>query len=179
MSDIQNEPVVAKEKIAGWMVLLAIILWVNLILVARILLKVVDRPANSRIIYPVLFIDIAIGSGCIWLLRLLQRRDARFPGHYAAWNILVYSAWSLAIFLAGVGAHMQWMAIGLQNLFLTPYVLRSRRVERTFPLPTGQGGAWERLRARTRGWNAALLVAAMLGVLLLILALAMLLSAII
>ena len=178
MNDLQNEPVVAREKIAGWLVLLAVILWTNLILAAKVLLEVVNRPANSRIIYPALFIDIAIGGGCVWLLRLLHRRDPRFPGQYAAWNLLVYSAWTAAIFLADVGAHMQWMAIGLQNLFLTPYVIKSKRVERTFASPGGRDGAWERLRARVRGGNAALLVAAMLGLLLLILALGILLSAI-
>lgn len=176
MNDAGCESTPAREKIGGWLVLLVVILWVNLFLVAKVLLAVADRPANSRIIYPALFIDIAIGCGCVWLLRLLRRRDPRFPGHYAGWNILVYFAWTLAIFLAHVGAHMQWMAIGLQNLFLTPYVLRSQRVERTFP--AAAGGAWERLRARTRGWNAALLVAAMLGLLLAIPALALFLGAV-
>lgn len=178
MDDLKNENGTAKEKIAGWLVLLPIILWLNLFMVAKVLMEVVNRPANSRIIYPALVVDIAIGCGCVWLLRLLGKRDPRFPGHYIAWNLLVYSAWTMTIILAGVGAHLQWMAIGLQNLFLTPYVLKSKRLGRTFPQRSGQGGAWEHWRDRARIRSAALLVAAMLGLLLLILALAILLSAV-
>lgn len=177
MNDVQDESNAAREKIAGWLVLPVAILWVNLFLAAKVLLEVANRPANSRILYPALYTDIAIGCGCIWLLHLLRRRDQRFPGHYAAYNLLVYAAWTMVIVLAGIGAHMQWMAIGLQNLFLTPYVLKSRRVARAFAQSPGRGGAWERLRAWARGRNAVLSVAAMLGLLTLILALALLLSA--
>lgn len=178
MNETQNEPVVAREKIAGGLFLLALILWVNLFLAAKVLLEVANRPVNSRIIYPAFFIDVAIGCGCIWLLRLLHRRDWRFPGHYAAYNLLIYVAWTLAIFLAGVGAHMQWMAIGLQNLFLTPYVLKAKRVERAFVSPSSRDGAGGRLRAWAGRRNAAWLVLAMLGLLLLILALGLLLGAV-
>lgn len=177
-NDVGCGTVPAREKIGGWLVLLVVILWVNLLMVIKVLLEVADRPANSRIIYPILFIDIAIGCGCVWLLRLLHRRDPRFPGHYVAWNILVYIAWTLAIFLAHAGAHMQWMAIGLQNLFLTPYVLKAKRVERTFASFSGRDDAWTRLRAWARARNAALLAVAMLGLLLLILALGIFLSAV-
>ena len=177
MNDAHDEPVAARERIAGWLVLLAVILWVNLLLTVKVLLAVADRPANSRIIYPALFIDVGIGCGCVWLLRLLHRRDPRFPGHYAAWNLLVYSAWTAAIFLADVGAHLPWLAIGLQNLFLTPYVLKARRVERTFTASPARDGAWERLRVRVRGWKPALLVVAVFVLLALILALGILLGA--
>jgi hypothetical protein len=132
-NETSSENAAAKEKIAGWLIAVAVVLWFNLLLAMKIFLDALNRPANTRIIYPALFVDIAITCGCIWLLRLLHRRDPRFPGHYAAYNLLVYAMWTLAILLANVGAHMQWIAIGLQNLFLTPYVLRSKRVERTFP----------------------------------------------
>jgi len=179
MKEEKNEGAIAREKITGWLVLLAVILWLNLFLAVKVIMEVVNRPANSRIIYLALYLDIAIGCGCIWLLRLLHKRDHRFPGHYAAYNLLIYASWTMAIILAGIGAHMQWVAIGLQNLFLTPYVLRANRVERTFPSISSPWGAWECLRDRARRWPAALLVAAMLGLLLLILALAILLSAIV
>lgn len=179
MNDPKNENFSAREKIAGWLVLLAIILWLNLFLAAKVLMAVANRPANSRIIYPALYVDIAIGLSCVWLLRLLYKRDRRFPGHYAAWNLLVYSSWTMVIILAGVGAHMQWVAIGLQNLFLTPYVFKSKRVERTFPALSGPGRAWERWRDQVRRWSAAGLIAAMLGLLLFVLALAILLSAVV
>ncbi len=179
MNDEKNRDIIVRERIAGWLVLLAVILWFNLLLAAKVIMEVVNRPANSRIIYPALYVDIAIGCGCIWLLRLLHKRDLRFPGHYAAVNLLIYASWTLAIILAGVGAHRQWVAVGLQNLFLTPYVLRSKRVERTFPSLASPRGAWERLRDRARRWGPAGLLAAMLGLLLLILALAVFLSAVV
>lgn len=179
MNETQKAPAAPRERIAGWLVLPVAVLWLNLILVVRVLLQVANRPANSRVIYPALFIDIAIGCGCVWLLRLLSRRDPRFPGHYAAFNILVYSAWTLAIFLAGIGAHMQWLAVGLQNLFLTPYILKSTRVRRTFPPLSDRRGPWETLCARAGARPAAVLGAAMLGLLLLILALGLLLGGIV
>jgi len=179
MNDEKNEGIIAREKIAGWLVLLTVILWTNLFLAAKVIMEVVNRPANSRIIYPALYVDIAIGCGCIWLLRLLHKRDLRFPGHYAAINLLIYAAWTLAIVLAGVGAHMPWAAVGLQNLFLTPYVFRSKRVERTFSSLSSPWGTWERLRDRARRWGPVGLMVAMLGLLLLILALAILLNAVV
>lgn len=179
MNDEKNEGIIVRERIAGWLVLLAVILWCNLFLAAKVIMEVVNRPANSRIIYPALFVDIAIGCGCIWLLRLLYKRDLRFPGHYATYNLMVYASWTMVIILAGVGAHMQWVAVGLQNLFLTPYVLRSKRVERTFPSLSNPQGAWERLRDRARRWGSVGLLVAMLGMLLLILALAVFLSAVV
>jgi hypothetical protein len=179
MNDEKNEGIIVREKIAGWLVLLAVILWFNLFLAAKVVMEVVNRPANSRIIYPALYVDIAIGCGCIWLLRLLHKRDLRFPGHYAAYNLLIYASWTVVIILAGIGAHMQWVAVGLQNLFLTPYVFRSKRVERTFPSLSSPLGAWERLRDRARRWGPVGLWVAMLGLLLLILALAVFLSAVV
>lgn len=178
MNETLQAPFPPRARIAGWLVAPVAVLWLNLILVARVLLQVANRPANSRVIYAALFVDIAIGCGCVWLLRLLSRRDPRFPGHYAAFNLLVYSAWTLAIFLAGIGAHMPWLAVGLQNLFLTPYILKSERVRRTFPPISDRRGLWEKLRDRAGGWPAVVLAAAMLGLLLLILALGLLLGGI-
>lgn len=63
MNETQIAPPSHRDRIAGWLVLPMAVLRLNQFLVARVLLRVANRPANSRVIYPALFSGIAIGCG--------------------------------------------------------------------------------------------------------------------